>query len=186
MKIIAEPGRYFVRSAYTLACQIYSRRHLGCTDQSRSKQTDEHTMYYINDGVYGSFNCILYDNQKIRPIIFDKKYNCVTDRVDSSIWGPTCDGLDQVVDHVSMPPMGIGDWLIFENMGAYTLTASSEFNGFPKPKILTIVDENVWFSLKNLTGFDENRFVEENGLNFKLDNDSGHSSDDNILVEENF
>lgn len=186
LKIIAEPGRYFVMSAYTLACQIYSIRHLSNDLEKSQTGSKQHTMYYINDGVYGSFNCILYDNQKIVPIIFDKKFQYDSDLIDSSIWGPTCDGLDQVVDHVLMPSMSVGDWLIFENMGAYTLTAASEFNGFPVPRILTIVDENVWRSLKNLIPFDTRRFIEENGLNFKLDFDSGHSSDDNILVEETF
>lgn len=26
---------------------------------------DVHTMYFINDGVYGSFNCVLYDHQQV-------------------------------------------------------------------------------------------------------------------------
>uniref|UniRef100_A0A1B6GPX0 ornithine decarboxylase n=1 Tax=Cuerna arida TaxID=1464854 RepID=A0A1B6GPX0_9HEMI len=184
LQIIAEPGRYFVTSAYTLACQIYSKKELGSNE---SRMNRNHIMYYINDGVYGSFNCILFDHRKITPIIFDQKYHCHSNLVDSSIWGPTCDGLDRVVDHILMPQLKVGDWLIFENMGAYTLTSSSEFNGFPAPKILTIVNDSVWDFLNNLLKFDKNRFVVENGLNFKLDVDSGHSSDDNnILVEETF
>ena len=26
-------------------------------------------MYYVNDGVYGSFNCILYDHAHVKPLL---------------------------------------------------------------------------------------------------------------------
>jgi ornithine decarboxylase len=49
----------------------------------------------------------------------------------SSIWGPTCDSIDCVCS-VAMLPRGlrVGDWLAFDNMGAYTICAASQFNGF--------------------------------------------------------
>lgn len=28
----------------------------------------KHAMYFLNDGVYGSFNCILYDHQEVTAI----------------------------------------------------------------------------------------------------------------------
>jgi diaminopimelate decarboxylase len=34
-----------------------------------------------------------------------------------------------------MPEMDEGDWLRFDNMGAYTTVTASEFNGFPKPEL---------------------------------------------------
>lgn len=99
-------------------------------------------MYYINDGVYGSFNCILYDHQHVvaEPL---KEY---TGRklYSSSIWGPTCDGLDNVIEDIVLPEMDLGDWIVFENMGAYTLPVASPFNGFPIPKVHIIADENIW------------------------------------------
>lgn len=61
----------------------------------------------------------------------------------SSIWGPTCDGLDQVVEHIMLHDMNLGDWIVFENMGAYTLPVASAFNGFPVPKVHVVVTENV-------------------------------------------
>lgn len=56
VQVIAEPGRFYVAAAYTLATLIHSKRD---------------TMYYINDGVYGSFNCILYDHAVVNPIPLD-------------------------------------------------------------------------------------------------------------------
>ena len=55
-------------------------------------------------------------------------------RYSSSIWGPTCDGLDCITNHHMMPELEVGDWILFENMGAYTMSASSTFNGMAKPK----------------------------------------------------
>jgi len=59
--IIAEPGRYFVASAFTLSTKIHS---------IKKRSNDEHIMYFINDGVYGSFNFILYDHSVVLPKTF--------------------------------------------------------------------------------------------------------------------
>ena len=124
--IIAEPGRYYVASAFTLATRIHGRRELTNDDDSVSY------FYYINDGVYGSFNCMLYDHATVTPLLLDPRpgpnYLC-------SIWGPTCDGLDRIAANAQLPIMDVGDWLIFEDMGAYTLAAAGTFNGFPVPKV---------------------------------------------------
>ena len=64
--IIAEPGRFFVASAFTLATSIHSKRAVRGDKMSPNVVT--HNMYYINDGVYGSFNCLLYDHQRVTPL----------------------------------------------------------------------------------------------------------------------
>ena len=38
--------------------------------------------------------------------------------------------------------MEVGDWIYFENMGAYTLAAASTFNGFMKPRIHYVIEES--------------------------------------------
>uniref|UniRef100_A0AC34QWU4 Ornithine decarboxylase n=1 Tax=Panagrolaimus sp. JU765 TaxID=591449 RepID=A0AC34QWU4_9BILA len=98
-------------------------------------------MYYMNDGVYGSFNCKLFDHYSPvgEPLFPDpqkdkKKYPC-------TVWGPTCDGLDQVEESTQMRQMKVGEWLYYRNMGAYTSVASSTFNGFEKPKTYYFIDE---------------------------------------------
>lgn len=50
-------------------------------------------MYFINDGVYGSFNCQLYDHKIVKPITLEPSNE---ELYKSSIWGPSCDALDQV------------------------------------------------------------------------------------------
>jgi hypothetical protein len=66
--------------------------------------------------------------------------------VPSSLWGPTCDGLDQVVEKALLPVMSVGDWIIFEDMGAYTLPVASPFNGFPVPEVHVVADESIWYA----------------------------------------
>jgi diaminopimelate decarboxylase len=50
--------------------------------------------------------------------------------------GPTGDSLDIIAREVELPDyISVGDKLIFENTGAYTVTMASPFNGFPKPEL---------------------------------------------------
>ena len=48
----------------------------------------------------------------------------------STVFGPTCDGLDCILKDVTLPLIECGEWVLFHNMGAYTRAASSNFNGF--------------------------------------------------------
>lgn len=66
--IIAEPGRFFVSSAYTLACRIHSKREVYRNGDLQN------AMYFINDGVYGSFNCNLYDHKIVHPVTLKKVF----------------------------------------------------------------------------------------------------------------
>ncbi len=39
----------------------------------------------------------------------------------TTLFGPTCDGLDTVAVGLPLPLLAPGDWLLWPNMGAYTL-----------------------------------------------------------------
>jgi len=49
----------------------------------------------------------------------------------TTIWGPTCDSFDKISDEMTLPELPLGSWMVFENMGAYTIAGSCRFNGFP-------------------------------------------------------
>ena len=66
------------------------------------------------------------------------------DEFTCSIWGPTCDGLDCISKEWKFPELDIGDWMQFDDMGAYTLCAASSFNGMPKPKPYYTIQEQEW------------------------------------------
>jgi len=145
VRIIAEPGRYFVSAAFSLAVNIISRRvvqpSLTAISENATKSNHTQFMYYINDGVYGSFNCILYDHAVVQPLVLKRSKSTNKSSADNqlfecSVWGPTCDSMDCITSKSLLPELQIGDWLMFDNMGAYTVCAASKFNGFKKSYIL--------------------------------------------------
>lgn len=48
----------------------------------------------------------------------------------TTVFGPTCDSIDVLARGVLLRKLEVNDWLYFNNMGAYTMAASSSFNGF--------------------------------------------------------
>lgn len=131
-KIISEPGRYFASSTYSLATTVTSKRKVFEKDSQKN-------MIYINDGIYGAFNCILFDHYEISlPKVLKRNFNdnSKDEIVNTSVWGPTCDSMDCISKNMPLPDLNINDVLIFEKMGAYSLAASSNFNGFVKSNIL--------------------------------------------------
>lgn len=129
----------------------------------------DHMMYFINDGVYGSFSGVIYGHKDFVPKPLNVHFTLLTKLIlnvvllhltrliilllqdyptspifESSIWGPSCDGLDQVVNLVNLPLMKMNDWFIFKNMGAYTIPIACTFNGFPLPKIFAVANHSIW------------------------------------------
>lgn len=125
VRIIGEPGRYYVANAFTLAANIIARR-----DVQDSLTGEEAYMLYLNDGVYGNFSNIIFDHQQPSAQILDcgDPYHTPT---KYSIWGPTCDGIDVITERCTLPGvLNVDDWLFFEKMGAYTKCSATCFNGF--------------------------------------------------------
>jgi len=135
INLIAEPGRYYAAGAFTLACNVIARRAIeGASDDSY--------MVYVNDGMYGNFSGIMFDHQhpvaKVLRAGGRTLYNtpaaestgCVGG-IEYSIWGPTCDSIDRITDSIRFPQLlDVGDWLYFEDMGAYSKCSATAFNGF--------------------------------------------------------
>ncbi|KAF0365640.1 ornithine decarboxylase [Gigaspora margarita] len=155
VRVIAEPGRYYAAPAFTIATHIIARRTVlsngdvqtldmdtVLNDETQTRDDHSGYMYYINDGVYGAFNCILFDHQVVHPKVLFKKGIFTFDEIldepvyNCSIWGPTCDSIDCISTVSSLPVLLPGDWLYFEEMGAYTICAASQFNGFKKSNII--------------------------------------------------
>ncbi|KAG5856021.1 hypothetical protein ANANG_G00003410 [Anguilla anguilla] len=154
VQVIAEPGRYYVTSAYTLAVNIIAKKvvmkeQLAC-DYENDGANNRTLMYYVNEGVYGSFLAVFLDHtyvlasphKKLKP--GERTYPC-------SIWGQTCDGLDRIVEQCILPDLQVGEWLLFHNMGAYTITMSSNFNGFQKPDIHYVMSRSVWQRIQQIS-----------------------------------
>ena len=141
IRFIAEPGRFFVSASVSIITKVYSRKG----------GKKDYQALYVDDGVYGSFNNVVYDHAK--PIVeklssyatqVQKKRLAVAyglkcsaeesedTQIPSAVFGPTCDGLDQMcsLENTKLPRCEVGDWLMWEYQGAYTHTASYVFNGY--------------------------------------------------------
>jgi len=131
VRIIAEPGRFFAATSHTLAVNVIGKKYTTGADGV------PHHMYYVNDGVYGSLNCIVYDHAHPEFRVLPDVLGGADDDgpwCSSSIWGPTCDGFDCIVKQTQLPLLEVGRWLYFKDMGAYTSAAGSNFNGMPLPQ----------------------------------------------------
>ncbi|GLC44530.1 Mitochondrial 2-oxoadipate and 2-oxoglutarate transporter [Pleodorina starrii] len=126
VRVIAEPGRYFAETSSTLFTPVIGTRDRVVKDGSIHKD------YWLTDGLYGSFNCIVYDGQ-------NPEYRVIRSPVQpeptdtrtylSTLWGPTCDSADVVYKDVALPALRNGDWLLWPNAGAYTVAGACDFNG---------------------------------------------------------
>ena len=123
VRVIGEPGRYYVASAFTLACNVIARRTI--EDAARAKLS---YMVYLNDGMYGNFSCIMFDHQNPIPRVLRsgdrflhqprKAPAEVSAVTEYSIWGPSCDGIDCIAPSCTLPEvLQVGDWLYFNDMG---------------------------------------------------------------------
>lgn len=114
--VIAEPGRYFVETAFTLRAPVIGKRIRG-----------DHWSYWIQESIYGSFADVAHGYLTPTPCVD----GALTDASlrKTTIYGATCDGSDIIVKDALLPELEIGDWITFPNMGAYTSVLSTRFNG---------------------------------------------------------
>ena len=120
IQIIAEPGRYFVCSSHTLVTNVIGKKKIG-----------DKFIYYLNDGIYGSFNCVYFDHVKPNIMPYNERDGKL---YESTVFGPTCDSVDIISESSQLPDLAIGEWVYVENFGAYTIAAASTFNGFQQTR----------------------------------------------------
>ncbi|XP_055079743.1 antizyme inhibitor 2-like [Periophthalmus magnuspinnatus] len=137
VQIIAEPGRFFVESAFTLAMNVISKKY-DTTDSAETKSTKV-MIYFVNDGIHGSFGIYVLFPESKEHISLDlhRPVEPTEPKYKSVIWGPTCNSVD-VVTSLWMPELHVGDWLLARWLGAYSLSLSSDFNGFEKAQIYPV------------------------------------------------
>lgn len=109
-EVIAEPGRYFAEHVATLFTPV-----IGYKDDAVT----------IDESLYGAFNCRVYDHAKPVPVLPKGE------RTKKTLFGCTCDGFDVIYEDIELPELKVGDVLEWPRMGAYTMAATTSFNGIP-------------------------------------------------------
>uniref|UniRef100_A0A183C1U3 ornithine decarboxylase n=1 Tax=Globodera pallida TaxID=36090 RepID=A0A183C1U3_GLOPA len=99
-EIIAEPGRFFGSSPVSLCTNVIAVQSVPASRVTKrpSDDGDQGFMVYINDGVYGSFNCILFDHFQPRGHPLFETSHAVEYSAGAEtkllfptiIWGQTC------------------------------------------------------------------------------------------------
>ncbi|KAM9843157.1 ornithine decarboxylase-like [Aulostomus maculatus] len=145
VQVIAEPGRYYVESVFTLAVSVIAKR-VDNHDAAEDSYNEEKRkmVYYISDGVYGSMSCILTEpvTNCLAPYL-PREVESSEQKFCSVIWGPTCDSIDKVFENYWLPQLDVGDWLLIDNMGAYSVSLMTDFNGFGRARVYPVVTEKL-------------------------------------------
>lgn len=149
VSVMAEPGAFFVSSAFTLAVNVIAKDVVprDRRDQSHdepSANDEPEFLYYMSDGVYGCFASKLTDSQVPAPTVH-KSLGPEEHVFSCSLWGPSGDDLDQVVEQCLLPELSVGDWLLFPRAGAYGLgqpcSSSPDADG---PPVYYVISASDW------------------------------------------
>ncbi|XP_069333738.1 antizyme inhibitor 2 isoform X2 [Eulemur rufifrons] len=148
--ILAELGRYYVTSAFTVAVSITAKKEILLDQPGREEENGSAPKtieYHLDEGVYGIFNSVLFDNICPTPIL-QKKSSTEQPLYSSSLWGPVADGCDCVAEGLWLPQLQVGDWLVFDNMGAYTVGTGSLLGGTRACRITYAMSRVAWEALR--------------------------------------
>ncbi|XP_046566610.1 ornithine decarboxylase-like isoform X2 [Haliotis rubra] len=138
VRIIAEPGRYFVSSCATLVLTVIGKKVM-------QDGVENEFLYFLNDSIFGTFNVTFTDCTGAKqPSLLKAPRSEVTFK--SSVWGQTCAGDDILFEECHLPELEIGDRLFVENVGAYPMSMNKggAFNGMPQPTPVYICSKTLW------------------------------------------
>ncbi|MBK7904812.1 MAG: type III PLP-dependent enzyme [Proteobacteria bacterium] len=123
VRVVAEPGRFIAGPSGTAISTVVGRA-----------QREGRWWYYLDDGLYGSYNGQLYDHARY-PIDVPGRRGPTHPSV---LAGPTCDSIDVVREDIPLPELQIGDLVVGRMMGAYTACSATDFNFIPRAKIIAL------------------------------------------------
>lgn len=125
-RLMMEPGRGIVATSTVLVSEVVARNDRGGKP-----------WLCLDAGIYNAlYEAMIHQGATQFPV------HTVVPSVDddqpmlATLAGPTGDSLDVIARDIVLPSyVTVGDRLIFENAGAYSVTMASPFNGFPKPEL---------------------------------------------------
>jgi ornithine decarboxylase len=126
-RLMAEPGRFICASAMTLISSVMGKA-----------ERQGRMWYYLDEGLYGSYSGKLYDHADYPFMPLSRLEGKTLPQQLSVVAGPTCDSIDVIYDNIMLPDLDCGELVVSPMMGAYTWASATEFNFFPKTKIVVI------------------------------------------------
>jgi ornithine decarboxylase len=127
LRMLAEPGRFIAATAATLTTSVIARIDRGGSP-----------WLFLDAGCYnGLFEAMTYQGNT-RYIVTDlsEPSHLGVRRRTFNLAGPTGDSADVIARNVWLPDhVGVNSRLVVHDVGAYTMSMSVPFNGFPKPQV---------------------------------------------------
>lgn len=125
-KLMMEPGRGIVATSTVLVSEVIAR-----SDRSGRP------WLCLDAGIYNAlYEAMIHQGSTRYPI---HMFNPPTEPTETSLFtiaGPTGDSLDIIARDVKLPSyIDVGDKVIIEHAGAYSIALASRFNGFPAPEL---------------------------------------------------
>ena len=122
IRVVAEPGRFFVADTGWFVCQV-----IGTATRNGTR------WLYLDAGIYSGLG----------ELADEFRFSIRTDRDGPAIpWtvaGPTCDGTDVCLTNEPLPEnLTAGDFIYIRDQGAYSTACATMFNGFPMPDTIIV------------------------------------------------
>ncbi|CAD5210238.1 unnamed protein product [Bursaphelenchus xylophilus] len=171
LEVMATPGRFFATSVFSLITNIIDKDEVDAS-QITNDDFDSGKLAYVyktNEGFYGPFGC---KNRNANPEC-DALFKSFEDREDifcTSVIGPTSDEYDQIVPACQLRQLSVGDWLVWSNMGAYSLgnNASLDSGFYQELPIYYVKSQDYWF----------------NDTDSGIDNSAGNSDTESVISDD--
>ena len=124
-EVLGEPGRAIAAPGMSAVVEVLLRKD---------------NRLYINDGMFGIFWVLRIDGPDRFPVRAYRSGKLLGGKkMEFQVNGPTCDSTDTLPGHVPLPvDIGPGDYLEFGNIGAYSISGRTDYNGFYSDRIVTI------------------------------------------------
>ncbi len=124
-ELLAEPGRSLCATGMSTVVRVLLRKR---------------ESIYVNDGMYGAFWELRFDGHKQHPVRAYRQGKPLEGSAEYfRVFGPTCDSTDRLPERIALPQdIAVGDHLVFDNTGAYSLSGRTDFNGFYSDTVVLI------------------------------------------------
>ncbi|XP_075734606.1 ornithine decarboxylase isoform X3 [Rhipicephalus microplus] len=134
LTVIAEPGPFLVASAFTLATKVVAKKSKVTALKAGCQRYDE---VFINESKYNSIPRDASEEKgiSIRPLA---EYNDRNRDVWTTFWAATSNPRDLIFDRLLFWPVHVNEWLLIDNVGAYSTVLACSFNGSGMPPVMYI------------------------------------------------
>ena len=124
-ELLGEPGRALAAPGLSAVVEVLLRKD---------------KRLFLNDGMYGIFWVLRIDGHDAYPLrVYRDGKPLEGETMEFQLNGPTCDGVDTLPGLVALPAdIRPGDHLEFGNIGAYSLSGRTDFNGYYSDRIVSI------------------------------------------------